>query len=111
MADLLDLSAVRASLDAEAARLREELGEPIEGPGQMTYGSQAAAASHVFAQQRDIALRDSERAQLRQVEDALERLDASTYGTCRVCGRPIAPGRLEALPWIATCIDCARTAR
>jgi RNA polymerase-binding protein DksA len=77
----------------------------------MTYGSQAAAASHVFAQQRDLALRDSERAQLRQVEEALERLTAGSYGTCRSCGRPIAGERLEAIPWAALCIDCARAAR
>ena len=108
MASAPDLAAVRATLEAEAARLREEIGEPIEGPGQMTYGSQAAAASHVFAQQRDLALRDRERTQLRQVLDALERLDAGTYGVCRSCGKPIAPERLEAIPWAATCIDCAR---
>lgn len=111
MADQHDLAQVRAALEAEAARLRDELGEPIEGPGQMTYGSQAAAATHVFEQQRDLALRDHERAQLRQVEEALERLDDGVYGTCRNCGRPIAPDRLEALPWVATCIDCARAAR
>jgi RNA polymerase-binding protein DksA len=111
MAEHSDQSAVRAALLAEAARLRAELGEPIEGPGQMTYGSQAAAASHVFAQQRDLALRDSERAQLRQVEEALERLTAGSYGTCRSCGRPIAAERLEAIPWAALCIDCARAAR
>jgi len=111
MAEHSDQSAVRAALQAEAARLRAELGEPIEGPGQMTYGSQAAAASHVFAQQRDLALRDSERAQLRLVEDALERLAAGSYGTCRSCGRPIATERLEAIPWAALCIDCARAAR
>lgn len=106
-----DLVAVRADLLAEAARLRAELGEPIEGPGQMTYGSQAAAATHVFEQQRDLAMRDRERAQLRQVEEALERLDAATYGACRSCGNPIAPERLEAIPWAATCIGCARAAR
>ena len=111
MAERSDQSAVRAALQAEAARLRAELGEPIEGPGQMTYGSQAAAASHVFAQQRDLALRDSERAQLRLVEDALERLAAGSYGTCRSCGRPIATERLEAIQWAALCIDCARAAR
>ncbi len=105
-----DSSTVQAVLQAEAARLRAEVGEPIEGPGQMTYGSQAAAASDVFAQQRDLALRDRERVQLRQVEDALERLAGGTYGTCRNCGRPIAPERLEALPWVATCIACARAA-
>ena len=106
-----DPSAVRSALQAEAARLRVELGEPIEGPGQMTYGSQAAAATHVFEQQRDLALRDRERAQLRQVEDALERLGAGTFGACRSCGRPIAAERLEAIPWAALCIDCARAAR
>ena len=46
----LDAAAARSSLEAERGRLLEELGEPIEGPGQMTYGSQAAAASEVFAQ-------------------------------------------------------------
>lgn len=106
-----DPAAVRAALQAEANRLRAELGEPIEGPGQMTYGSQAAAATHVFEQQRDLALRDRERAQLRQVEEALERLTAGTFGACRSCGKPIADERLAAIPWAALCIDCARAAR
>ena len=44
-------------------------------PGQMTYGSQAAAASQVFEQQRDLALRDRSTAQLALVEAALARLD------------------------------------
>ena len=100
----------REALDAEAARLRAELGEPIEGPGQMTYGSQAAAATHVFEQQRDLALRERSRAELERVEAALRRLNEGTYGTCESCGNPIAPERLEAIPWAATCIDCARKA-
>jgi RNA polymerase-binding protein DksA len=105
-----DLDAARASLTAERGRLLEELGEPIESPGQMTYGSQAAAASHVFEQQRDLALRDRSRAELRRVDAALARIDGGDYGTCESCGSPIAPERLEAIPWSATCIDCARKA-
>ena len=27
---------------------------------------------------------------------------------CNLCGRPIAPARLEALPGVTTCIDCAK---
>lgn len=104
----VDLDAARASLLAERQRLLEELGEPIEGPGQMTYGSQAAAATHVFEQQRDLALRDRSRAELQRIEAALARLDGGTYGTCESCGGPIAPERLQAIPWAATCIDCAR---
>lgn len=104
----VDLDAARASLLAERQRLLEELGEPIEGPGQMTYGSQAAAATHVFEQQRDLALRDRSRAELQRIEAALARLDGGTYDTCESCGGPIAPERLQAIPWAATCIDCAR---
>jgi RNA polymerase-binding transcription factor len=110
MPETLDTEMIHATLEAEATRLRAEIGEPIEGPGQMTYGSQAAAATHVFEQQRDLALRERERTQLRQVEEALERLEAGTYGACRNCGRPIVKERLEAIPWAQTCIECARTA-
>ena len=108
--DAPDLDAVRAALTAERARLLEEIGETIVAPGQMTYGSQAAAASQVFAQQRDLALRDRSDHQLVLVDEALARLDGGTFGTCVRCGRPIAPERLEALPWAARCIDCQRLA-
>ncbi len=111
MSPEIDLGAARATLQAERARLLAELGEPIENPGQMTYGSQAAAATQVFEQQRDLALRDHERAQLAQVDAALAALDAGTYGTCRSCGKPIAAGRLEAIPWATLCIECASKPR
>jgi DnaK suppressor protein len=107
----LDPDVARAALLEERARLLEELGEPIEGPGQMTYGSQAAAATHVFEQQRDLALRDHARTQLHEVEAALARLDDGTYGTCRSCGKPIALERLQAIPWVSVCIECARKQR
>src|SRR6476469_7215183 len=100
----------RAALLAERARLRAGLAEGIVAPGPMTYGSQAAAASQVFEQQRDLALRDRNEQHLAQVDAALVRLDHGTYGSCASCGRPIAPERLEAIPWAALCIDCQRTA-
>jgi DnaK suppressor protein len=108
MAGPVEAAAVRATLLAERARLLTELGEPIESPGQMTYGSQAAAASHVFEQQRDLALRERSRADLARVEAALGRLDDGSYGTCTSCGNPIGAERLEAIPWAPYCIDCAR---
>ncbi len=105
-----DLEPIRATLLAEHARLLDEIGEAIVAPGQMTYGSQAAAASQVFAQQRDLALRDRADHQLVLVDEALARLEAGTFGTCVRCGKPIATERLEALPWAARCIDCQRLA-
>ena len=105
-----DLEPMRATLLAERSRLLDEIGEAIVAPGQMTYGSQAAAASQVFAQQRDLALRDRADQQLALVDEALARFDARTFGTCVRCGQPIALERLEALPWAARCIDCQRLA-
>jgi DnaK suppressor protein len=104
--DGLDPTRIRQALLAERARLLADVEETIQAPGQMTYGSQAAAASQVFEQQRDLALRDRATQQLALVDAALARLDAGTFGACLRCGRPISVGRLEALPWAAHCIDC-----
>ncbi len=104
--DMQDPEAFRSALMTERARLLEEIGEVIEAPEQMTYGSQAAAASQVFEQQRDLALRDRAIQHLAQVDAALARLDDGSFGDCVRCGREIAPARLEALHWAARCIEC-----
>ena len=45
-------------------------------------------------------------AQLRMVEEALDRLDSGDYGTCLSCEEPIAPKRLQAIPWARYCVTC-----
>lgn len=42
-----------------------------------------------------------------EIDAALERVDARTYGACEDCGGPIGEGRLEARPVARTCIQCA----
>ena len=100
----------RVILLEERSRLLAELEDiAIRAPEPMTYGSQAAAASQVFEQQRDLALREHTRTAVAAVEGALARLDAGSYGVCTACGRAITPERLEALPTAALCIECQRT--
>jgi DnaK suppressor protein len=41
---------------------------------------------------------------LLQIEDALKRMDAGTYGTCERCHQPIEPARIEALPYATLCL-------
>jgi DnaK suppressor protein len=43
---------------------------------------------------------------LQAIEEALFRMEKGTYGICRDCGDPIAPARLEAIPWTRVCITC-----
>ena len=44
---------------------------------------------------------------LEEIDAALKRVDAGTYGTCEACGTPIGAERLEARPTARVCILCA----
>ncbi len=46
-------------------------------------------------------------AELRQIDDALLRIEDGRYGTCASCGGPIEPQRLEVVPYAHRCIRCA----
>jgi len=49
---------------------------------------------------------------VKEIDEALERLDASAYGRCVACGAAIPEERLAAVPWAALCVPCsARPAR
>ena len=52
-------------------------------------------------------LAEAAQAELRQVDEALMRMDAGTYGICAHCGRPIPPERLEVRPFAEYCVACA----
>jgi DnaK suppressor protein len=41
------------------------------------------------------------------IDQALERIDAGTYGRCAACGTAIPGERLEAVPWAALCVPCS----
>ena len=43
---------------------------------------------------------------LQAIEGALRRIEEGSYGICRDCGEPIAPARLNAIPWTRVCITC-----
>ena len=45
---------------------------------------------------------------VRQIRDALDRLDAGTYGTCEHCGEDIGLPRLQVLPQASRCLKCAQ---
>jgi DnaK suppressor protein len=43
---------------------------------------------------------------LREVSDALVRIEHGTYGVCAECEEPISAKRLDALPWARYCVTC-----
>src|SRR5438094_9228927 len=55
-------------------------------------------ANQTSEQETMLTLERSTRRQLDQVDAALARIEAGTYGICSNCGKPINPARLEARP-------------
>jgi DnaK suppressor protein len=51
-------------------------------------------------------LSDRERVKIKQIDDALGRLDEGSYGVCESCGLEIAEERLQAMPFTRLCRDC-----
>lgn len=64
----------------------------------------ADSATETFDREVEFGLQRTLLAELAEVERALERLDAGTYGTCRSCGAAIPDERLEAVPATTLCL-------
>lgn len=60
--------------------------------------------------QREFAsqLRSIESRSLREIDEALNRIAAGTYGICKQCGEPIPRARLEVVPYAQLCMKCAK---
>ena len=94
---------VRRQLDDLGARRDAEgIEDPELNEGFADAGQAAAERASLLTLVR--SLRDT----LSDVEQALARMDAGTYGTCERCGQPIAEERLEALPAARLCMSCKR---
>ena len=63
-------------------------------------------ANNSYNREFMFSLSDGERQLLIQVDEAIGRMDAGTFGSCIHCGRAIGAKRLEAVPWARYCIDC-----
>jgi RNA polymerase-binding protein DksA len=61
-----------------------------------------------YEQEFALGLMDSERKLLREIDDALQRIEMETYGICEGTSKPITKARLEAQPWARYRVEYAR---
>ena len=111
MVDATFLEGIRRQLEDQRAHLRREIEEQGADPDadEVAFVDDAGFSdrSHSTEERsRLISLARALRSNLQDVDRALAKIDAGTYGTCERCGSAIAPERLEALPWAVLCIDC-----
>lgn len=64
-------------------------------------------ATIAFERSQIGALIGQVRHHLAEIDAAVARVDAGSYGTCENCGKPIGDARLEARPTASTCMGCA----
>ena len=67
----------------------------------------ADLGSDNFEHETNLGLLELQGQTLGEVDAALDRIRAGSYGQCQECGQPISHKRLEALPYTPHCIECA----
>lgn len=96
---------------------REELLEKIEqlrALGQPSaerkegspFGKREEGADEASELEKRLALEKRLEEALKEVEHALQKYEAGTYGLCDSCGQPIERARLEAIPQASLCLKC-----
>lgn len=89
-------------LELEEARLTESSSDRSPDPGN------AEAGSMKFEYEKELSIEQNTVDLLGKVERALENVAKGIYGICESCGKPIPMARLDVLPYVTLCVDCAR---
>lgn len=84
------------------------LGNGRDGSGDLMPTHPADLGSDNYEQEFTLGLLESERTLLKEIHEALERIDDGTYGICVGTAKPIGLPRLNARPWAKHCIEYAR---
>jgi len=104
---------LRSRLESEQKRLVGEL-EQLRASARPTnerregspFGKREEEATETLELETRLALEKRIRDQLAEVEHTLSKFENGTYGLCDICGQPIDPARLEALPQANLCLSC-----
>ncbi|RCX16830.1 TraR/DksA family transcriptional regulator [Anaerobacterium chartisolvens] len=66
----------------------------------------ADLGSELYMTEMNTALKLHEKNILKDINNALSRIEKGSFGKCAFCGRDISMERLEAMPYARLCIDC-----
>lgn len=98
---------ILANIEALHADFEElKHGSPSENGLETHIGDQG---TNTFLRERDLSLGEHETYLLDEIDAALARIDAGSFGVCEVDGTPIEFERLQALPWARTHVEHATT--
>lgn len=102
---------LRARLQGDVVQLTDEaLRKDQQGSGNLSNMPLHLAdlGTDNFEQEQSLRLLESEEDRLEQIDKALARIEAGSFGTCDECGGTIPKQRLKAIPFAPHCVECAR---
>ena len=103
---------IRATLEAERKRVMDQLNQlkssqPMDERREGSpFGKREEEATESMELEKRLALENRLNLLLAELERALQKLDAGTYGVCDVCNEAIDPARMQALPQAILCLSC-----
>ncbi len=101
------LLAKRKELVGDANHLEEEaLRKSKDEAATMDISNFADLGTDNYEQEFDLSLLEFQGETLREIDEALEKIQDKTFGTCEACGKPIPKGRLMAKPHARFCVPC-----
>lgn len=111
----VDHSQLEASLRRRSAELAAELASltaPPEAGANVSFGKRVGdGTTEAVERISTTATARSLSRSLTDIERALTKLEAGTYGLCDECGEAIPEVRLEAMPATAMCVVCSAVKR
>ena len=110
---MIDSVELYERLKKEKAELLEKL-EQLRAIGQPSaerkegspFGKREEEADEASELEKRMALEKRLEESLNEVEHALQKYEAGTYGLCDSCGKAIEQARLEAIPQASLCLSC-----
>ena len=100
------VSLYRQILRSEKESALARLGAKAEGLLKTERIGEEDRAQYSLEEAVSLQLNGLEYAQLRQIQEALDRLNFGEYGVCLACEEPVPAKRLQALPWARYCVKC-----
>jgi RNA polymerase-binding transcription factor DksA len=91
---------------AEALQLEADQLAADREPGDVQFDEESGEGDTIAVErERDLTLSAQARDAVRQIDEALDRMDKGVYGICIHSGEPIPKARLEAIPWAAERVE------
>ena len=104
---MTDVTTLKTELELRLQKLTRravKIGDDLRQPGNDDWAENATETANDEVLEE---LEDSTRDEIEQIKQALKQINGGTYGICSACNKAIAKKRLEILPSVTLCVDCA----